>query len=272
MIAPPHSILIVGPGKSGTTALYYAIKQSAEQHFARPFAGLFEPREVAALTAFAQPWCVVKMLQERLPPTELAKTASYEKRIAILRDPRDNLISRLTWWCWSLLKPDDTAGRDTVMAMLERKQANPAAMSVRSMFDMIERLSGRPGAAKGARRVSVRAIELLDAPVPFLGLRYEDFVTGRLGALSAYLGFDVSPSPVLGEEHRHLRRTGGHGDWKNWFTQEDIAYFVTPLREAYERLGYDPNEAIPAGQHIAPDTASGFVQAQFARIDGARQA
>ena len=49
----PTRIVIAGAGKSGTSGLFHCVAQSAERHFGRPFARLFEPKTQESFEALA---------------------------------------------------------------------------------------------------------------------------------------------------------------------------------------------------------------------------
>ena len=101
MIAAPGAarILILGAGKSGTSGLFHCVAQSAERHHARPFQRLFEPKTEAALESLDGSHAITKVLSERLQTFQRpeAVLARFGRRIMIVRDPRDTVVSRLLW-------------------------------------------------------------------------------------------------------------------------------------------------------------------------------
>src|SRR5437773_2719421 len=91
-------ILVLGPGKSGTTALFFCLVESARQHFGLEFPQLFEPKTAADIDAFKEDFGVVKMLFERFERTAHEFLPNFDRRVFIFRDPRDNVISRLVYY------------------------------------------------------------------------------------------------------------------------------------------------------------------------------
>lgn len=82
-------ILIAGQAKSGTTALFYALKQTLP----RKYTCLFEPRGYAAAN---RDECVLAKVLIN-PSVKVEDFETFNKKILIVRDPRDNLVSRLLY-------------------------------------------------------------------------------------------------------------------------------------------------------------------------------
>ncbi len=57
-----------------------------------------------------------------------------------------------------------------------------------------------------------------------------------------------------------MTRTRGYGDWKNWFTAEDVAFF-RPLLDDYVRLAGLPDDwELAATPTVPPEFASAYVR------------
>ena len=84
--AKPPLILVLGAGKSGTTALFFCLKASAERHFAMTFPFRFEPKSAAVIDAFPAEFGIAKMLLERYERTSNEFVSRFDKRVFILRD------------------------------------------------------------------------------------------------------------------------------------------------------------------------------------------
>jgi hypothetical protein len=70
-------------------------------------------------------------------------------------------------------------------------------------------------------------------------LRYEDFVDGNLQNIIQYLGgLNLNHQVKVSTEVSRVERRKRHGDWRHWFTPEDVAFFRPLLANAMNALGY----------------------------------
>jgi hypothetical protein len=70
---------------------------------------------------------------------------------------------------------------------------------------------------------------------------YEDMVAKNYAALNEYLGFSVLPDAEVPQSTGKAKviRKKSTGDWRHWFTREDIS-LLKPAYSAYMALiGYD---------------------------------
>jgi hypothetical protein len=260
---PPCRIMIIGGGKSGTTGLFFRVMRNVEKHYGFEFDRLFEPKERAALERLKR-HAITKILGERMPELKISQELieSFDKRLLIVRDPRDVLISRLMWIVATRLAQTPQADVGPVLEALQEKERNPSSLSTRQLVEIAMPVFRRGSIPKErsdeyrARQLS-RFLENMQRHV-FLGarlfkehsdfelVRYEDFVDERLERLETYLGFPLDVPPDLPLLKQKVLRTGQHGSWRNWFLDEDYECFVKPNAELFERLGYAP-EPVPAG-------------------------
>jgi hypothetical protein len=69
--------------------------------------------------------------------------------------------------------------------------------------------------------------------------KYEDFVTGKYFPLEQYLGMSLTGAAEVPDVLKRVRRTKSYGDWRNWFTEEDVQVFKPLLSPWLGRYGYD---------------------------------
>jgi hypothetical protein len=270
-------ILVYGAGKSGTTVLYECVKWSAESHFGVPFRTLFEPKDGEAIDAFLENRApgIAKMLIERLVRcADRSFLGRFDKCLIIIRDPRDNIVSRLVWTIATRLHEADVPLRERIVEAICSKQANPDHISLLALFELAQPLlrqrkwqkRGRTDTlaagdfAKGVRRYAYLPVDVLTAEHPFATIHYEDFVDGRTSALAAYLGFPILSDFVVDPKHRRLRRTGTHGYWRNWFLPEDYAYFVSERRAALALLGYEDSGPFAGPKTISREESIDYIR------------
>jgi hypothetical protein len=90
-------------------------------------------------------------------------------------------------------------------------------------------------------------------------LRYEDFVSGNIEALTGYLGFTVTSNVSVPEWIRRVGRTKSGGDWRNWFTGKDVEALRERCTPFLEFFGYPNDWELPRQRRIDPDHGSRYV-------------
>ncbi len=262
-------ILIVGPGKTGTTGLYASIKRGLQQ-FGVQAVSVFEPPNSAPIDnlftlAPGMP-VLVKTTMDSAKQT-VPDPQVYDRRVMTVRDPRDVVISSLLFrplTVASLRRTDDRVIEEFVRG-LEAKQADPSAVSVRDLFDLAERL--QIGSSPFASQVkNLRAQRDFMAKYPVHLMHYERFVVGDLGDLSSYLGFEVenvsaSESSMFG----HISRSQASGEFKQWFRADDLEYFNEMFAEHLAAFDYPLDAELAASPTIAPETGSEYVRSRYAQ-------
>jgi hypothetical protein len=274
----PVSIIILGAAKSGTTALFYAIRKALESGYATPTQGLFEPGDSARIADYLKggPDAVplVKVLmgpQMRRNPRVVDK---FDRRIVIHRDPRDNIVSRIVFMVQNFVRPREGEKIEQLLAIFREKERDPAALSILEMLRRIEAVTGREGLAEMMRDGAVQPGTLKrERPDDFFFLPYADLVAGEFAALNTYLGMTVTPDFEVDAKHAYVVRTKAAGSWRDWFLREDIRFFVVPVKEEYRILGYDPSERPlrDKERRIDPAKCSDYVAQQFARQAAKKQ-
>lgn len=262
--------LILGSAKSGTTALFYAIRQAMERESGTHVKGLFEPRKMMAFRSyFAETQDPALLCKALLGPTMRNMSEAlnrFDRKIVIFRDPRDNIVSRLLFMPPRLLARKGQASFDALVALIRQKEADPKSLSVVAILKEIERLSGEDHVLANFRMNAVHPAEVKRKfGDQFFMFPYEDLITNSFSDLSAYLGFTITPDFAVGAQHGYVTRGKGSGEWRSWFLNEDVTYFATEVAEDYLLLGFDPTEAPDAAPVINPDTGSTYLIKQAAR-------
>jgi hypothetical protein len=143
----PQGIIVPGAAKSGTTALFYALRKSLETQGATSIKGLFEPREAKRIRTYVEsgqdsvPLAKMLLGQFSRKIGVVEKRVGwlerhFEKRIVIYRDPRDNIVSRMVFMLGTLVGPRDHDGIARTIALFERKERDPASISVVSLLQI----------------------------------------------------------------------------------------------------------------------------------------
>ena len=263
-------IVIFGLSKSGTSALFYKVRNSLPACIS-----LFEPVSYGAtdrlrehLKALKRGYLprhvVAKVLPEGRRPVRLRDFDAFERQVLIVRDPRDRLVSALLYRSYHAdFAPDDAAALEYI-ALVRRKEADPGAVPLLRLVEAFERLEKTADALDAwIKRYRTRAVTRplhFHAERPLLPVfQYEDLVDQRFGRLEEIVGFPLSGAAAVPDNLKRVVRTKGAGAWRNWLTPEDIGVLrplLAPYMEAYYPGGdWDLSEA-PA---IRPEHASLYV-------------
>ena len=254
--------LIAGLAKSGTTRLFSQLEQALRRGGGAP-ATAFEPDTDAALQAvLATPGhTLTKVLIGRVK-ADNAPIAAFDRHVLIYRDPRDQFLSTLLYTFYDFQLQDNAEAYAQAYAALERKVAAPAAVSTIALYSEIAALAGR--APIGVfRRLHAVQNEYEAAFSPFR-LRYEALLDGdALPALEAYLGLSLDNGDIqVSASYARVARSRGYGEWRNWFTADDLAFADQHWGEHLVALGYERALDVVTDLVIDPSSSLAYV-AQF---------
>jgi hypothetical protein len=73
-------------------------------------------------------------------------------------------------------------------------------------------------------------------------IRYEDLVDQKWSELEEYLGLSLKRTKKIEEKYRHVARSMSHGDWRRWFTDEDVRVYLPVYNRFLSENGYDEND------------------------------
>jgi hypothetical protein len=93
--------------------------------------------------------------------------------------------------------------------------------------------------------------------------RYEDMVDKKFDALNAYLGFeaDINAEVPAGTGKEKVVRKKAYGDWRHWFTAEDVALFKSAYMPYMEAVGCDCDDwNVSPEPVIEPQFSSEYMQ------------
>lgn len=238
--------LVVGPAKSGTTALTYAVAaavQAATVMFEEP------PEMLERLPVGG----VAKVLFDHFDEQRLSRGAAFAShRMMLVRDPRDLFISRLLYVVSSRREwLGDEVLMHRFLRMLWDKQHAPGDVNLLDIGALLfgdrqeatQRLMGPveryAGFLSGQRQTWCR-------------VRYEDFVAGELASLEAYLERSVDHRPVIDPLYRRVARSCSSGNWRHWLSSDDLCDLRRDFAPLVAMFGYGDDWEPASSQHIAP--------------------
>lgn len=246
-------LLIVGEGKSGTTAL---MKSAAA---AIPHAQeSFEPLHLRDVTPTGP--VVAKKLLASWDPTEADYLSSYDRIVYIVRDPRDRLVSHLLYDAYNRGQNLTDPQTKRWIKAISRKVARPTANPIVRLMDIWWQMTDADLLQSYIRsmwRMSSFRREFGDQVFTY---KYEDLVAARFDELNHYLSLELAPATVSGDEQRVLR-SGTDGDWRHWFTSIDVNVFRSSTTKWLRRHGYDHHDwELAETPAIDPDTSTKYVR------------
>ena len=255
-----NRIVIFGPYKTGTTGLFYRIRDSLSGNVRT----LFESNEYVPEEGDAYRWILAKTMLTLASPVKYDTFMDFDKQIYIVRDPRDWLVSGTLF----IIQQDDSIYADEnkfseILAILTQKERNPSSISLLGILEEIMRRSNQhsfdrilSAIAQQYRWLPVFETQLGD----YFLLKYEHFVDGRIKGLEKYLGIPLGGEGKVDRVHDHVIRTKGYGDWRNWFAAEDIDYFKPVFDEYIKLYGYSDDWRLNDRQIIRPEFCTKYVE------------
>lgn len=253
-------VLIVGEGKSGTTALLRSVSNALDGP-----AELFEPTLMTPEDLQPSSIVVKKLLLNwKAPENDLLD--SFDKRIFIVRDPRDRLVSHLLYDAYNKADSLNTEQREKWLTLLGRKTRRPQKISMLQLINAWWRLSRADLTSHYVRALDRSTGFNRRVGSEFHTLRYEDYVDGNFADVDGYLGLPLAPGVVQSSESR-VARSSTHGEWRSWFTPADIEVFRPLSHDWLKRHGYDHRDwaIAESTEPLDPATTIDYVQGLFDR-------
>jgi hypothetical protein len=265
-------VLVIGMNKTGTTILASVIQHSiAGAHL------YVEPQTVAFFekcgrTSFPR---VVKILYEHWMqrPFLLRGIVGGEsgfrpdRTVAIIRDPRDALISALMYSAYERVV--DGATREQVdewVAAVRDKEAHPEKHSIIGLLDRFNRIFNvRYPPDWFFENFMSYSAWIADNGDHLHVVKYEDFTAGEASGLSEYLGFELSDSRDVDPDFQRVARTKRSGDWRRMMLPEDVSYWRERFGAALESHGYsdwairpEPSDPASGSEYILRITEEAY--------------
>jgi hypothetical protein len=237
-------IVIYGQGKSGTSALFYKVKNSLPPSTI----ALFEPTSFGMreqlkprLRALARGAIFPDILAKVLPcdrkAVRLQDFDSFDRQVLIIRDPRDRMVSGLLYRSYHAAFDQTGENARAFLDLLRRKEGDPLSVSLLELVDAVEALQHGPtGPASWLPHYQDQSVArpmAFHRERPHLHLfRYEDMVDGRFEALEAALRLPLKGSATVPQNLQRVVRSKGYGAWRHWFTPEDVTV-MRPILQPY---------------------------------------
>ncbi len=266
-------IVIFGLAKSGTTALFYKIKNSLSPDTVCLFEPTsFDPR---GLKGKAPGW----LRSRRREPNVLAKVlpfrphqnietgsfAQFERQILIVRDPRDRIISRFLYGVFdsNFFGHDDPVNR--LLDLLRKKELDPNSVTLRTLLETFAELDEQSFSFDRWKTLQQdysirRPLSFHEARPGLFVFKYEDLVEERFQGLEEYLGITLSGEAAVPGDLSRVTRTRNYGNWRDWFTKEDVESLRPLVQPFLDRYYREADWKLSAAPSIPADHCSGYVK------------
>ncbi len=246
--------LIIGQGKSGSSALFFSIAEELQG-----CARVFEPIDMTKEDLSADD-VVVKKLIEFLGEEETRLFDVFDKRIFLVRDPRDSIISRLLYTVWDRKFAYDDEKLGIFIDAIREKEEDPQSKSVRELYQIMDELDGTT-VIQAVKRLNKMTLDFWNEfGSDFYVFRYEDYIRGELDAVRNYLGLEIQNEVEVAEGVQRVKRKKSFGDWKAWFTADDVEFFKREFSEILEEFGYNEDWGLDPNPEILPEFSSEYVE------------
>jgi hypothetical protein len=246
-------VLVLSQGKSGSTALETGLRSALNIGFQH---ALFEPRDLRTIKI--PPLAIVKKLIDNWLDEEKELVGLFDRRIFLVRDPRDNLISRFLYMPFGRPEFNDDRNVDRFIDLLRAKISQPNRLDICNLIDAFDEISGLSLISIVGRLMekTIHVYETLGDK--FFLFRYEQLVSGDDRELAEYVGTHLPNQIEVMPQLRRVERSRKSGDWKHWMTEHDKAFFDEFYGRFYKIFGYEP-EPLPSGQTLSAKESIEFV-------------
>ena len=257
--------MILGTGKSGTTALVYKVAGGIPNCHAfsggQPgkHLGNYE-NAVYKHTYEERKGKSFDLYQEHL------QKEHYDRKIWMARDPRDAAVSRMLYR-WHKGHRGNKEQYQAHLELVFKKEQDPRSIP----FHVICRYTGHNGwpitTGEVVEEERIRYQNMSDF-VKTLGedwylFTYESMVDKDFNGLNNYLGFQVEQDAEVPKSTGKAKvvRKKAVGDWRHWFTEEDVDLFMPAYLPYMEVIGYDCDDwTLSNNPVIEPEYSSMYIQ------------
>ncbi len=269
------NIIILGAGKSGTTFLYYTIREVVEKNDSRCIFEGYKQKEGSGNILAKQ--LIGSFLEE---PTSLKDEDTlnemiseidyvFDKKIFMVRDPRDSLISRFFWF--HSLKQFEGFEKDfeSSLKLIEQKEKNPSSVSLKQLLTNLEDCQNNfyTGVFKQHQYIYNHAIPCILSKQEWFIFRYENLIKENFKNLEKYLGLELPrDKDIVAGHFSHVARTKSYDNWRSFFTQEDVDWLKPKYYQCLKDLNYDAEDwNLTAVDSLDPKNGSEYIKMLFGR-------
>jgi hypothetical protein len=279
-MTPYPKIVIYGQYKTGTTACFIKIRDSLscapreifeESEYIPHPDDNFKPLLAKVIippnpNAFSIKSCSETQFNRLIRKAEIGLNSfeTFDKKILLIRDPRDWIISGALFLPQAYKEIyNDIEAISNILELIHKKELSPKTVSFIEIMNKILSYSNKtvedsiPELISGHHRYIFDFEKKLNNYVRW---RYEDMVENKSTEIEKYFGFKFTKSDRPDERFKHVPRTKSYGNWRDWFTPSDVEFFKPLMSEYIENYAYDMEWRLNLIQQINPEHASKYVE------------
>jgi len=258
-------VLILGTGKTGTTAMVYKVSGGLPNCHAfsgghpGKYIGDYE-NAVYKHTYEERKGKSFDLFRDHL------KKEHYDRKIWMARDPRDAAVSRMLYR-WHRGYTGNKKQYEAHLDLVLKKEKDPRSIP----FFEICCHTGHDAWPRTAEHVVEEEQHRYDQMLKFVNIlendwfffTFENMVENNVKDLNDYLGFEIQSNaevPSSSGKAKVIRKKAS-GDWRHWLTEEDIKLFKPIFTPYMEFIGYDCNDwNLSPRPVIEPEYSSVYMQ------------
>lgn len=227
-------VLLVGPVKSGTSAVAYKLRERLQESDGAPYELLFEPYKLVGLNVPDN--CIVKFVRPHDVAEVKAVIDQYDESILLVRHPFSVLVS-LTLFCGN---NQPWFGSDEVVQgfvdLLRKKERDPLNTSFRELVAYLKKHAHYDIEAEITQYYD--SLRTLSSDDRFRLVTYEQVEKGiTLDTHGRQL--ELSLDVALDEQHKFIAREKSSNAWMRYFVPADVAYYRELFASTVELFGFD---------------------------------
>ena len=258
-------ILILGRGKTGTTAILYKVAAGL------PNCEAFAGGDIGKHLGDYENAVYKQTYSERKERTldayrDHATETDYDRKIWMARDPRDAAVSRMLYR-WHKGTKGQSELYQKHLEMVQQKERDPGAIPFHALFSYIGE-DGRPMTTEELVEMEKERHRKMSDFVESLAsdwfvFKYEDMIERNYAALNNYLGFEVKDDIEIPTSNKKSKvaRKKAYGDWRHWYTQEDVDLFKAAYLPYMKAIGYDCEDwNLSTNPVIEPEFSSQYMK------------
>jgi hypothetical protein len=184
----------------------------------------------------------------------------------MVRDPRDTAVSRMLFR-WHKGHGGSKKQYRKHLELVQKKEQDPGSVPFHVLLSYIGH-DGWPMTTEEVveservrhQRMGDFVASLADGWFIF---KYEDMIDRNYGVLHEYLGFEIQDEAEIPQAtgKAKVARKKTYGDWRHWFTEEDIELFKPAYLPYMEVIGYDCNDwTLSPNPVIEPEYSSLYMK------------
>ncbi len=262
-------ILVLGLGKSGTTALLHKISRGLPNCHAfsggKPgkYIGDYE-NAVYKHTYSDRKGKSFELYEDHL------KKEHYDRKVWIARDPRDAAVSKMLFR-WHRGYYGKKKQYQTHVNLVLKKEKDPKSVSFQEICRHTDHDQWPITIERVFEKEKDRYLHMRDFIESLVDdwflFKYEDMIANNYDDLNEYLGFETIHEIEVPKSYSKVVRKKGTGDWRQWFTDEDVELYRSAYLPYMESIGYDPGDwSLDSNPVIDPRFSSTYMQSLPDRV------